>query len=123
MVGATSSFLDALPQMQSLFAQFDASRAKCFKPKDRQHLLAVIESGFGDLLPFNKCIRALMADAAVAEAVRPEDLDNSDVVKEAEAAIVAAEKTARSEVAAASQHEIAEREKLGAWKHNQRTER
>ena len=69
-------------EMQSLFAQFDASRAKCFKPKDRQHLLAVIESGFGDLLPFNKCIRALMADAAVSEAVRPEDLDNSDVVKE-----------------------------------------
>ena len=65
-------------EMQSLFAQFDAGKAKCFKPKDRQHLLAVIESGFGDLLPFNKVIKTIMADAAMKEAVRPEDLDNAD---------------------------------------------
>ena len=65
-------------EMQSLFAQFDAGKAKCFKPKDRQHLLAVIESGFGDLLPFNKVIKTIMADAAKTEAVRPEDLDNAD---------------------------------------------
>ena len=45
--------------------------------KDRQHL-AVIESGFGDLLPFNKVIKTIMADAAMKDAVRPEDLDNAD---------------------------------------------
>ena len=63
-------------EMQSLFAQFDAGKAKCFKPKDRQHLLAVIESGFGDLKPFDKLVRGVFSDQA---AVRPEDLDNTDV--------------------------------------------
>ena len=38
----------------------------------------MIESGFGDLLPFNKVIKTIMADAAMKEAVRPEDLDNAD---------------------------------------------
>ena len=62
----------------ALFASFDATKARCFKPKDRQHLLAVIEAGFGDCVPFNKCVKELFADAN-ARVVRPEDLDNAEV--------------------------------------------
>ena len=59
-------------------ATFDASKARCFKEKDKQHLLAVIESGFGDVVPFNACVRTLLTDAA-APKPRPEDLDTADV--------------------------------------------
>ena len=47
---------------------FDAGKANCFKPKDKQHLLAVIESGFGDLVPFNKLVRGLFAEAGAVQA-------------------------------------------------------
>ena len=30
------------------FATFDAAKAQCFLARDREHLLAVIEAGFGD---------------------------------------------------------------------------
>ena len=33
------------------FAAFDVSRAQCFKPEDRSHLLSVIEAGYGTYLP------------------------------------------------------------------------
>ena len=36
----------------------------------------MIESGFGDLKPFDKLVRGVFSDQA---AVRPEDLDNTDV--------------------------------------------
>ena len=45
--------------MQSLFAQFDASRAMCFKPKVRQLLLAVIESGLDPWLPRGNHVAAV----------------------------------------------------------------
>ena len=48
----------------SLFARLVED---AFAPIDRQHLLAVIESGFGDL-PFNKVIKTIMVDAAMKEA-------------------------------------------------------
>ena len=60
-----------------VLATFDASKARCFKEKDKQHLLAVIESGFGDVVPFNRCVRTLLSDAA-APKLRPEDFDNAD---------------------------------------------
>ena len=41
-------------------AKFDAARARCFLQKDRQHLLAVMEAGFGDLRPFNKVVRTIL---------------------------------------------------------------
>ena len=66
-------------EAHTLFASFDAAKAKCFKAKDRQHLLGVIESGFGDLVPFNKVVRGLLATEPSSRAVRPEDLDNADL--------------------------------------------
>ena len=41
-------------------ARFDAAKAKCFYNRDREKLLAVVESGFGDLPPFNKAVRNLL---------------------------------------------------------------
>ena len=51
----------------NLLANFNASKAQCFKPKDKQHLLAVIESGFGDLVPFNKVVRNLFEETATTK--------------------------------------------------------
>ena len=45
------------------FATFDAGKAKCFLASDREHLLAVIETGFGDFDDFNRVARKLL-DAA-----------------------------------------------------------
>ena len=42
-------------------SRFDASRARCFHAKDRDKLLAVIEAGFGNLTPFNRVVRRLLA--------------------------------------------------------------
>ena len=39
----------------------------------------VIESGFGDLVPFNKVVRGLLANEGSSRAMRPEDLDNADL--------------------------------------------
>ena len=52
---------------RNLLANFNASKAQCFKPKDKQHLLAVIESGFGDLVPFNKLVRNLFEETSTAK--------------------------------------------------------
>ena len=38
--------------------------------------MGVIESGFGDLVPFNKVVRGLR-DRAIVEGGVPEDLDNA----------------------------------------------
>ena len=43
--------------------RFDAAKAKCFLAADREKLLAVIESGFGSLAPFNSLIRGVFRDA------------------------------------------------------------
>ena len=43
--------------------RFDAGRAKCFLVEDQEKLLAVIESGFGSLAPFNQLIRSVFRDA------------------------------------------------------------
>ena len=41
---------------------FDAAKARCYLDKDRQGLIAVIESGFGTLSPFNMTVRKLIAE-------------------------------------------------------------
>ena len=41
-------------------ARFDAAKARCFYNRDREKLLAVVESGFGDLPPFNRAVRDLL---------------------------------------------------------------
>ena len=43
------------------FATFDAGKAQCFLASDREHLLAVIEAGFGDFDDFNRVARNLFA--------------------------------------------------------------
>ena len=43
------------------FTTFDASKAQCHKKSDRERLLAVIESGFGDFRPFNRLVRGIFA--------------------------------------------------------------
>ena len=43
------------------FASFDAGKAQCFLASDREHLLAVIEAGFGDFDDFNRVARNLLA--------------------------------------------------------------
>ena len=43
------------------FATFDAGKAQCFLASDREHLLAVIEAGFGDFYDFNRVARNLFA--------------------------------------------------------------
>ena len=43
------------------FANFDAANANCFDPKDKAHMLRVIEAAFGDMQSFNASIRPLMA--------------------------------------------------------------
>ena len=43
------------------FSTFDAGKAHCFLASDREHLLAVIEAGFGDFYDFNRVARNLLA--------------------------------------------------------------
>ena len=43
----------------SRFGAFDADKAQCTVPEDRDHLLAIIESSFGGLQHFNRIVRSL----------------------------------------------------------------
>jgi hypothetical protein len=52
---------DGATSAKAALASFDTARAQCYLQRDRQHLLAVIEAGFGDLLPFNQSVRTLFA--------------------------------------------------------------
>ena len=52
---------EARRRLTEQFATFDAGKAQCFLAKDREHLLAVIEAGFGDFYDFNRVARNLLA--------------------------------------------------------------
>ena len=52
---------DARRLLLEQFATFDAGKARCFLASDREHLLAVIEAGFGDFYDFNRVARSLLA--------------------------------------------------------------
>ena len=52
---------EARRRLTEQFAGFDAAKAQCFLPSDREHLLAVIEAGFGDFDDFNRVARTLLA--------------------------------------------------------------
>ena len=54
--------LDESADLPRMFSRFDAGAARCFLEGDRQHLLAVIETGFGNFAPFNKVVRGIFAD-------------------------------------------------------------
>ena len=47
--------------LKEQFATFDAGKARCFLASDREHLLAVIEAGFGDFDDFNRVARNILA--------------------------------------------------------------
>ena len=47
--------------LRQQFATFDAAKAQCYLTSDREHLLAVIESGFGDCTGFNRVARSIFA--------------------------------------------------------------
>ena len=47
--------------LKEQFATFNAGKARCFLASDREHLLAVIEAGFGDFDDFNRVARNLLA--------------------------------------------------------------
>ena len=48
--------------LQQKLLKFDAGKAKTFDPNDRERLWAVIEAAFGTFDPFNKIVRARLAD-------------------------------------------------------------
>ena len=49
---------------------FDVAKAKCYVEKDRQHLLAVIEMGFGTLDAFSAKLLSLMHSRRSAKGLR-----------------------------------------------------
>ena len=53
--------MEARRRLTEQFATFDATKAQCFLASDREHLLAVIEAGFGDFDDFNRVARSLFA--------------------------------------------------------------
>ena len=52
--------VEARQLLKEQFATFDAGKAQCFLASDREHLLAVIEAGFGDFYDFNRVARNLL---------------------------------------------------------------
>ena len=51
-------------QTLQILAKFDGGKAQCFDPKDRSHLLAVIESGMGDIRHLNRMVGAIFTAKA-----------------------------------------------------------
>ena len=45
------------------FRTFDVKKAQCFREEERQHLLSVIENGFGELDIFSSIVRQLFSQA------------------------------------------------------------
>lgn len=47
-------------QLRRNFANFRTSNAQCFKPEDRERLLAVVEAGFGNFRTFDSLVRRML---------------------------------------------------------------
>ena len=54
--------LDDDDDTYSKLSRFDAGKAQCFLPKDRDKLLAVIEASFGTFQPFNTIVRGIFRE-------------------------------------------------------------
>ena len=66
------------------FSNFRGERAKCFKPADRQKLLAVVEASMGDFTVFNQIVRDLFetrAHKAVLVELDPDVAHNPEAYK------------------------------------------
>ena len=64
-MGGARSLIDVKLLRADAFAhmeRFDAGKATCFLPVDRQKLLAVIEAGFGSFAPFNTIVRDIFVE-------------------------------------------------------------
>lgn len=70
-IGAPSEGADALQQSHQeearaaavrMLEDFDASQAQCFKVEDRERLLGIIETSFGDLRAFSLLVRGTFCD-------------------------------------------------------------
>lgn len=44
------------------FSEFDVVHADCYQYRDKQHLLAIIESGFGSFAAFNRTVQCLLIE-------------------------------------------------------------
>ena len=51
---------------RNIFRDFNIAKAECFYPANRETLLAVVESSFGDVHAFNHVMRALLAPSSIA---------------------------------------------------------
>ena len=62
--------MEARRRLTEQFATFDATKAQCFLASDREHLLAVIEAGFGDFDDFNRGRAQPLSGASFEEGQR-----------------------------------------------------
>ena len=58
--------LDSDSSLAKNLQEFDAHKANCSETMDQHTLWAVIESAFGDLVPFNKIVREIFAAPEVS---------------------------------------------------------
>ena len=62
--------LDHSLALEPLLRSFDAELCKCTDARDRERLLAVVETGFGTLDGFNAYVRRCFIDALMASPSR-----------------------------------------------------
>ena len=49
--------------VRAAFLKFSVEEARCYKEDERQHLLGVVETGFGSLDTFDELVRSLFAES------------------------------------------------------------
>ena len=49
--------------VRAAFLKFSVEDARCYKEDERQHLLGVVETGFGSLDTFDELVRSLFAES------------------------------------------------------------
>jgi len=64
--------------LKQRLAQFNASEACCYKASDKQHMLAVIETGFGRLSAFDSLVRQVLLEASSRRLVSERTPQNVD---------------------------------------------
>ena len=57
-------------EIRAALMAFDASRAQCFLHRDREKLLGVIETAFGELGQFNMVVASVFAEKVMADGKR-----------------------------------------------------
>lgn len=58
--------VDEEQNLETLFDHVDVSQSKCYKEGDRQRLLAIVQTGFGNFEQFNGIIRNVFRDRVMA---------------------------------------------------------